>query len=839
MRWLTLLSTLLASAVPFVHAVSSQAYTWKNVKIGGGGGFIPGIIFNPSQKGLAYARTDIGGAYKLNSDDTWTPLLDFADNARWNYWGVDALATDPVDPTRLYLATGMYTNSWDPNNGQILISTDQGQTFTPSVLPFKVGGNMPGRGMGERLAVDPNSNNILFFGARSGNGLWKSTDHGTTWAKVSSLPDVGTYEADPTDTTGYNNDKQGVAFVTFDSTSGSSGTATPRIFVGVGTNTGSNLFMSNDAGSTWSALPGTNSSWMPHKGVLSPAEHSLYISTSDGSGPYDGTLGALYKYNITSGTMANITPVSGGDLYFGFGGLAVDLQKPGTVMVAALNCWWPDGNAFRSTDGGQTWTRLWDWASYPTMNRFYTYDDSLAPWLGPDVTASGIVTQIGWMMEALAIDPFDSNHWLYGTGATIYGGHDLLKWDTTRNVTIKSLADGIEETAVQALLSPPTGPSLLSGLLDEEGFVHSNLNVAPSSEFATSTSTGITGLDYAGNSPATIVRVGNGDASDGKQIAISPDSGTTWNLDYGSPDGVSGGKVAISADGDIVLWSSSSNGVQVSQYTNAFTTVSTLPAGAAIASDKKVDSIFYAGSGSSFYLSTDGGKTFTATSKLGSSSSVSKVIVNPSVTGDVWVSTDTGLFHSTNNGTTFTAISGVTQAWSISLGAPATTGGYPAVFAIANIGSVGYFRSDDQGSTWVQINDAAHGFGSAGANVISGDPRIYGRVYVGTNGRGIFYGDTAGTTVTSSASASSSSHTTSSSSSSSSSSKTTSSMSTSSSHTTSTVSSTSSSPSTSSTGAAQGAYGQCGGNGWTGATTCVSGYSCVVQNAYYSQCVPS
>lgn len=46
-------------------------------------------------------------------------------------------------------ATGMYTNSWDPNNGQILISKDTGATFTPSKLPFKVGGNMPGRGMGE------------------------------------------------------------------------------------------------------------------------------------------------------------------------------------------------------------------------------------------------------------------------------------------------------------------------------------------------------------------------------------------------------------------------------------------------------------------------------------------------------------------------------------------------------------------------------------------------------------------------------------------------------------------------------------------------------------------
>lgn len=44
------------------------------------------------------------------------------------------------------------------------------------------------------------------------------------------------------------------------------------------------------------------------------------------------------------------------------------------------------------------------------------------------------------------------------------------------------------------------------------GFVHTNLNQAPSAEFQPSTATGITGLDYAGNDPETIVRVGNGDA---------------------------------------------------------------------------------------------------------------------------------------------------------------------------------------------------------------------------------------------------------------------------------------------------------------------------------------
>lgn len=56
-----------------------------------------------------------------------------------------------MQPTKKKLTDGiiegMYTNSWDPNNGVILASTDYGTTFTTSALPFKVGGNMPGRGM--------------------------------------------------------------------------------------------------------------------------------------------------------------------------------------------------------------------------------------------------------------------------------------------------------------------------------------------------------------------------------------------------------------------------------------------------------------------------------------------------------------------------------------------------------------------------------------------------------------------------------------------------------------------------------------------------------------------
>lgn len=49
----------------------------------GGGGFTPSIVFNPSVPGVAYARTDIGGPYRLNQDDTWTPLLDSVNNSNW------------------------------------------------------------------------------------------------------------------------------------------------------------------------------------------------------------------------------------------------------------------------------------------------------------------------------------------------------------------------------------------------------------------------------------------------------------------------------------------------------------------------------------------------------------------------------------------------------------------------------------------------------------------------------------------------------------------------------------------------------------------------------------
>lgn len=798
MLLICLLGGLLATQPPSAQA-QSQTYTFHNVVTGGGGGFVVDVIFNQKQKDLIYAKTDIGGVYRWNpSSSTWTQLLSWVGTDQWNMTGGEAVATDAVDPNRLYIAGGTYTNSYAPTNGVILRSTDQGNTFQITQMPFKMGGNMPGRGMGERLAVDPNKDSIIYFSARSGNGLWKSTDFGVTWSKVTKFPDTGPFAENPSDPSGYLSDPVGVTWVTFDPSTGTTGNPTQTIYVGVGENGSgkANIYRSTDAGATWAAIPGeptcsqsgnivtctggatwdrtktgnggsldwNTGGYLPHQGKLD-SQGTLYVTYSDWEGPYNGNVGDVWKFVPSTSTWTKISPVPGTDTsndYFGYGGLGVDMLHPGSLVVAAVNSWWPDGRMYRSTDGGTTWKPAWTYTSYPSRSLSFSMDISNAPWLnfGNTNPVDPVpAVKLGWMMEGLNIDPFNSDRMMYGTGATLYATNNLTTWDSGGTMNIKSTAMGIEEASVLDLVSPPSGTAHLYSIIgDIGGFRHDDLTKSPLAMYSIPYAGTYNAIDFAESNPNFLVRVGTGNPNPGNGIqpyhgnAFTYDGGNNWF--QGNADIVAGqgaGTVAAAADANRVLWAP--NNAPVSYSTdngNSWHASSGIPQGAVVASDRVNKNKFYGFGQGKFWMSTDGGATFTASATTGLPQAGDPVEVKAVFghEGDVWLAGGKtgnayGLWYSTDGGVTFTKLSNVTGAEHIGFGMVAPGQSYPALYAVAVVGGLHtIYRSDNGGMTWVQITDAQHMF--ATIQTITGDPRIYGRVYFGTNGLGAFYGDLAG-----------------------------------------------------------------------------------------------
>ncbi len=788
-----LLGTVVSANVPAAPAQApSVPYTFKPVVTGTSGGYVPEIIFSTVQQNLIYARTDMGGAYRWNeSTQSWTQLMNWVTTDMWNDTGVDALAADPSDPNKMYMLVGTYTNEWAPTNGAVMISNDKGNTFTRVGLPFKVGGNMLGRAMGPRLVIDPNLTTNLWLGARSGNGLYRSTNSGTTWTKVTNFPDVGQYAQLPGDA--YQGDIMGIAWIAIDKASGSSGSATPRIYVGVGDPTGTNIYYTTNNGSSWAAVPGqltcskngstvtcnngvswtngttcpnhTGDGFIPHHGVIS-SDGYLYVPYSNTLGPYDGDIGEVYKMQISSGTWTRISPAPPGangdcsnapmDWLTGYGGIAIDAQNPQRLLVTELNRWWPDVNFWRSTDGGTTWTSAWTEAWPPNFYAHYNGPDiSTVPWLNfgqtsPPMGDPPTGVKLGWMVGSVSIDPFNSNRFFYGTGATVYGATDLLNWDTGGKTNIKTMGKGMEQTSVLGMISPPSGTTRLFTVMgDVAGFKHASLDAVPSTMYTIPYAGTYNAIDYAEANPAFMVRVGTGNPSAStpyRGTAFTYDSGGSWFQGNADPvPGTGAGTVAAAANGSRVLWApNGSNTYFSTDNGNSWTQSQGIPSGAVIASDRVNAAKFYGIANGSFYVSTNSGANFSAVAS--GLPTFGEVHAVPGIEGDVWVvggdpnNLPMGMWHITNSGSTVVKLANVTEAATIGFGLHAPGQTYPAIYAAARVdGLLTIHRSDDGGAGWVRITDDQHMYASI--QTITGDPTIYGRVYFGTNGLGAVYGD--------------------------------------------------------------------------------------------------
>ncbi|MCB5168555.1 RICIN domain-containing protein [Streptomyces bambusae] len=680
-------------------AAGTGPYVWRNAQVVGGG-YVTGLVFNAREKGLLYARTDMGGAYRWDTGARqWIPLTDWVGEKDWNLLGIDAVATDPVDPRRLYLAAGTYTNDW-AGNGALLRSTDRGRTFKRTALPFKLGANEDGRGAGERLAIDPARHGTLLLGTRK-NGLWRSNDHGATWRQVSSFP--------VKDGAGSG---AGISFVTY----GPAGSKT--VYVGVADKSAS-LYRSTDGGDTWQTVPGQPTGRLPQHGVLS-GDGSLYLTYTNALGPNGVTAGSVWKHTPAGGAWKDVSPSQG---TYGFSGLAVDPRKPSTVMVTTLGRWWPEDEIYRTTDGATTWRAL---AAHSVR------DASAAPYVG---------TGTGHWMTALAIDPFDSGHVLYGTGSGILRSKDADATDSGGTSHWSVGARGLEETALMDAIAPPGGAHVITAMGDLGGFRHGSLTKVPAGRLKNPMMTNSTSIDFAQSKPSIMVRVGRGGAQDG---AYSTDGGRTWTGFRSEPvAGADTGRAALAADGSTIVWTQAGQVPYRSTDRGAtWSQVRGLGADAVVVADRSSAGTFYSLSGGTLYASTDGGATFTA--RAANLPADGRLKAVPGVTGDLWIAGGgQGLLHSTDGGRTFTALAAVKSASAVGFGKAAPGASYQALYLIGTVKDVtGVFRSTDKGGTWVRINDDAHQWGSiGGVGVITGDPDTFGRVYVGTNGRGLQYGD--------------------------------------------------------------------------------------------------
>ncbi|MET9800901.1 1,4-beta-glucanase [Streptomyces sp. NPDC006368] len=693
----------------------AQPHRWRNAVIGGTG-FITGVLFHPRAEGLAYARTDIGGAYRWDSRTrAWTPLTDHLGWDDWNLLGVEAMAVDPRHPGRLYLALGTYSQAWS-GNGAVLRSDDRGATWSRTDLPIKLGANEDGRGSGERLLVDPRDSDTLWLGSRH-DGLWKSTDRGATWARAG-------FPAEPSPT------GQGITLLV----------AAGRVLYAGWADGGPTLYRSRSGG-TWEAVPGRPegaAARVPIRAAYDDATRSLHLTFADAPGPNGQSDGSVHTLDTATGAWTDITPVAPGGTApdgsrdtFGYGGVAVDARRPGTLVVTTNNRWAEVDTVFRSTDGGRSWTSLKDTAVLDVSETPYLRWGERRP-------------KFGWWIQTVAIDPFDSRHLVYGTGATLYGTRDLVHWAPEIR--------GLEESSVRQLISPPTGKAhLISGLGDIGVMYHDSLTASPPRGMADNPVFGSsTGLALAALKPSYVVRAGWGSGRNG---AWSGDGGRTWQPFASQPDvaATAPGPIATSADGGVLLWSfvhwdgsthathrSTDNGT-------TWVEVPTFPRGATPVADPVNPRHFsaYDTAHGVVYRSTDSGRTFTAgASGLPSGDTQFRLAAAPGRRGDLWLSAKwNGLFRSMDGGRTFTKVTSCWASYALGFGRAATGAGYPAVFQVGATDRItAVYRSDDEGASWIRINDDDHQWGWTG-ETITGDPRVHGRVYLGTNGRGIQYAD--------------------------------------------------------------------------------------------------
>ncbi len=717
-------AALVAAALAGALSGADTPFVWKSVNIQGMG-YATGLVIHPQAPHDIYIRTDVGGAYRFDRGARrWLPL---SDRAGMGAHGFEAIGVDPTDANTLYGSTSVASGA--NTYAEVFVSHSRGAYWVPTGLAsaqLYIGANDAYRGTtGEKIAVDPNLPQRIFLGTRK-NGLWVK-DGAAAWRSIPAIP------LSPPDSAGVS---VGVTFLVCDAQA-------QRIYAGVW---GHGVWMSADHGNTW-----TNIGSQPNPARAAVSSDGTLVVTLGGD---EGAVtGAVQRYRADA--WKDVTPFSLSD---GYSGATFSPANPRELVVCANH----NQTIYRSTDRGDTWTRLaiGGAANQPSYYRAYP-------------TGVNTAKSASWGNGAVAIDPVQPGRLLQTNGYGVIATEDYTAPETSWLWWMSNL----EELCVQSVKAPPLvtlpgsnapGADLISVSMDMVGFRHASRDAAPSATIAQFdwVAQG-NSIAYSAQHPEYVAFVGWDETNAAAaETGFSSDNGLSWRPFGSTSPGVAGNIAMSSTDPNNLVWVPvNAAPVYSTDGGQSWKVCQSLPpswqvsnqwwAPQIVAADPLQGGAFYYYEQGNVYSSTDGGATWTRLATIPGVQYTIQVTLapNPAKAGDLWIAhkpnanqpTPFPLYRSTDFGKTFATVPGVVACNFVAFGKGNSADtpflyihGQPAGFTDQAI-----YKSEDLGATWTRIGDPAEqDFGSITA--LEGDMRTKDLVYAGTGGRGILYGYGAG-----------------------------------------------------------------------------------------------